>query len=79
MTMIRYPHCKVCGWAKGGVDSWDGKACKCKHTASAISDTVQANRLWHDPAVRRRFETETGHTHMYQSKFLTWALQQING
>lgn len=21
--------CKVCGWRQGGIDSWDGKACKC--------------------------------------------------
>lgn len=24
-----HPFCKVCGWRKGGSDSWDGKACKC--------------------------------------------------
>lgn len=23
------PFCKICGWCKGGQDSWDGKACKC--------------------------------------------------
>lgn len=21
--------CRICGWAKGGKDSWDGRACKC--------------------------------------------------
>jgi len=25
-----HPLCKSCGWAKGGVDSWNGHACKCK-------------------------------------------------
>ena len=25
-----HPFCRVCSWRKGGVDSWDGKACKCK-------------------------------------------------
>lgn len=24
--------CRACGWRKGGVDSWDGVACKCGHT-----------------------------------------------
>jgi len=26
-----HPYCKVCGWRKGGVNSWDGEACKCGH------------------------------------------------
>ena len=25
-----HPYCKVCGWRKGGPDSWNGTACKCK-------------------------------------------------
>lgn len=24
-----HPWCSDCGWRKGGVDSWDGRACKC--------------------------------------------------
>lgn len=27
-TALR-PFCQICGWRKGGRDSWDGKACKC--------------------------------------------------
>lgn len=27
------PWCRVCGWRKGGVDSWDGARCKCKLSA----------------------------------------------
>ncbi len=23
------PYCMKCGWRKGGVDSWNGAACKC--------------------------------------------------
>jgi hypothetical protein len=23
------PMCKECGWRKGGLDSWNGLACKC--------------------------------------------------
>lgn len=30
------PFCNICGWRKGGPDSWDGKACKCKHTELPI-------------------------------------------
>jgi hypothetical protein len=24
-----HPFCRKCGWRRGGVDSWDGRACKC--------------------------------------------------
>jgi hypothetical protein len=24
-----HPFCNICGWRKGGPDSWDGRACKC--------------------------------------------------
>lgn len=27
-----HPFCKVCGWRKGGIDSWDGNRCKCGHS-----------------------------------------------
>lgn len=27
-----HPLCNECGWRKGGVDSWDGNSCKCKHS-----------------------------------------------
>lgn len=26
-----HPFCNTCGWRKGGVDSWDGRSCKCGH------------------------------------------------
>ncbi len=26
---VLHPYCNVCGWRKGGVDSWNGFACKC--------------------------------------------------
>lgn len=28
-----HPMCNVCGWAKGGLDSWNGHACKCGHSS----------------------------------------------
>ena len=27
------PMCRKCGWAMGGPDSWNGKACKCGKAA----------------------------------------------
>ena len=30
------PLCRVCGFAKGGLDSWDGQACKCGLTEPPI-------------------------------------------
>jgi hypothetical protein len=34
-TLFR-PFCKACGWRKGGVDSWNGSACKCGHSEPPI-------------------------------------------
>lgn len=31
MSTKLHPFCKECGWRKGGLDSWDGHACKCGH------------------------------------------------
>lgn len=30
------PFCRRCGWRKGGVDSWDGAACKCGNRAGKL-------------------------------------------
>src|SRR6516165_10800003 len=27
-----HPFCSTCGWRKGGIDSWDGRRCKCGHS-----------------------------------------------
>lgn len=31
-----YPLCKTCGWRMGGIDSWNGLACKCGKMSSPI-------------------------------------------
>ena len=31
-----HPFCFVCNWRKGGIDSWDGVACKCGHSEPPI-------------------------------------------
>ena len=36
MTSALHPQCQACGWRTGGVDSWDGKACKCGDSEPAI-------------------------------------------
>jgi hypothetical protein len=28
-----HPYCNKCGWRKGGIDSWDGRRCKCGDSA----------------------------------------------
>ena len=28
---VLHPYCNICGWRKGGADSWDGQRCKCGH------------------------------------------------
>lgn len=35
--MTLHPYCQKCGWRKGGVDSWNGKACKCGEYAPPIT------------------------------------------
>lgn len=27
--------CRICGWRKGGKDSWNGRACKCGYSHAA--------------------------------------------
>lgn len=38
------PFCQICGWRKGGPDSWNGVACKCGHQASPIDPLSAAER-----------------------------------
>lgn len=33
-----HPPCPRCGWRMGGVDSWNGRACKCGKTAAPYPD-----------------------------------------
>lgn len=37
----QYVLCRTCGWRQGGLDSWNGRACKCGH-ASAPQTTCSA-------------------------------------
>lgn len=37
-----HPYCYTCGWRKGGMDSWDGRACKCGHAAPPIETLMPA-------------------------------------
>jgi hypothetical protein len=37
-----HPYCRTCGWRKGGLDSWDGKACKCGHREQPIETRLPA-------------------------------------
>lgn len=47
------PYCKICGWRKGGVDSWNGVACKCGHTEPPTKEAgVDAIKEAMDAAVR---------------------------
>lgn len=39
-----HPFCNICGWRKGGVDSWNGTACKCGHSAQAMPG-IRINEL----------------------------------
>ncbi len=40
-TNQKHPFCPVCGWRKGGVDSWDGRACKCGHCAPPLPSETE--------------------------------------
>jgi len=50
-----HPFCWVCGWRKGGPDSWDGKACKCgyikKNEIARMACKAFQPRLVGDPCV----------------------------
>lgn len=36
-----HPYCNTCGWRKGGLDSWNGRACKCGHSAPAFETVLR--------------------------------------
>jgi len=38
------PFCYVCNWRKGGLDSWNGHACKCGHQAPTFRELFNAAR-----------------------------------
>lgn len=35
------PMCNTCGWRKGGLDSWNGRACKCGQSSSTFRDLLR--------------------------------------
>lgn len=35
------PFCRICWWRKGGIDSWDGKACKCGFSAPPEAELMR--------------------------------------
>ena len=35
------PMCRRCGWAQGGLDSWDGRACKCGISSPTFGDLLR--------------------------------------
>jgi len=37
------PMCRVCGWAKGGPDSWDGRKCKCGHSSPTFRELLRVH------------------------------------
>lgn len=34
------PFCTICGWRKGGPDSWDGERCKCGMSAPVMQEVA---------------------------------------
>ncbi len=44
-TKPLHPYCQVCGWRKGGQDSWDGLACKCKLSAPPFPPMEECNNV----------------------------------
>lgn len=35
-SVALHPFCMICGWRRGGKDSWDGQRCKCGLSSSPI-------------------------------------------
>jgi hypothetical protein len=38
------PFCYVCNWRKGGIDSWNGSACKCGKQAPTFGELFDLAR-----------------------------------
>lgn len=68
MSARLHPMCRVCGWAMGGIDSWNGRACKCGHTAAPFPDfEAEEAEEWRamiepaiDAVIKRRLERSNG-------------------
>lgn len=37
-----HPFCNTCGWRKGGLDSWNGNACKCGYFEPTFRELFSA-------------------------------------
>jgi hypothetical protein len=82
------PFCNVCGWRKGGLDSWDGTRCKCGHSSPPIEligeNRIIADRWWRDPERHVVFQRATGwkeedrNIDEYHREFRLWALSLIH-
>lgn len=42
MTAPLHPLCRRCGWAMGGLGSWNGTACKCGHQSPPMQPLTPA-------------------------------------
>lgn len=40
-----HPFCNVCGWRKGGLDSWDGRRCKCGLSEPAFPEPSEVTPI----------------------------------
>lgn len=58
MSERKHPQCHKCGWRMGGVDSWNGRACKCGHYEPPFpadpSLNAAANMGWPVPTKERQ-------------------------
>jgi len=50
-----HPGCSVCGWRKGGIDSWDGARCKCGHHSLPFGELFKVAREA-DAAIKKATE-----------------------
>lgn len=48
------PFCKSCGWRKGGIDSWNGVACKCGFNEPPICRVEDQPPKAENPGARLR-------------------------
>jgi hypothetical protein len=54
------PMCHVCGWRKGGLDSWDGVRCKCGHNAPTFREVFTEKADRHEAEAERLDALDNG-------------------
>ena len=80
MSSLLHPYCQTCGWRKGGLDSWDGKLCKCGLWEPPNAPTAPATPLMHPSEVNQPRTLRCSRCkEVFDRPFETFFFRDVNG